>query len=350
MKQHSLVLTQGVESQKELTVEQKLKIRAKANRWISSNFSKHRKFLSHSSPQYCAADKAWETNVLTKNLNGHSLNLGRLLFDADAQIVLAEHPANIRNELKNLLRQKVVNTNFEEALVGRNYEFRLGDGIGGAELIHDYSIDLLLTDPPYGISKEYTCETQVPRRLRKDGTDFIMPKGNFGEWDAPISPSEWTKHILPKVRGWFVTFCAQAQIGEYCDILRRQKFVAVGTLVWQKTNPVPFNHKYKPINAWEALVIGKRPGTKFNGRVVHNVFSCKSPSPQQRIHTTQKPLALVKEFLELFSDEGDFVYDPFAGSATTVLAAIEMRRKVVAYEKDRDIYQAACERIMSMKG
>lgn len=350
MKQQSLVFAHADESQIDLTIEQKLKIRATANQWISSNFPKHRKFLSHSSPQYSAQDRAWETNVLTQNLNGHSLNVGRLLFDADAQILQAEHPSNIRHQLKALLQQTDASAEFEDALEGHDYEFRLGDGIAGTQVIPDFSIDLLLTDPPYGISKEYTCETQVPRRLRKDGTDFIMPRGNFGDWDAPISPAEWTKRILPKVRGWFLTFCAQAQIGEYCAILERHKFVAVGTIVWQKTNPVPFNHKYKPINAWEAIVIGKRPGTKFNGHVVHNVFVCKSPSPQQRIHTTQKPLPLIKEFVELFSDEGDFVYDPFAGSATTVVAAIQTRRKVVAYEKDRDIYLSACERIMSVGG
>ena len=349
MKQQSLVFTQAEESQGELTVEQKLKIRATANQWISSNFPKHRKYLSHSSPRYSNADGAWETSVQTQNLNGHSENLGRLLFDSNAQILLADHPTNIRNELHDLLKEKETDTEFEEVLVGRNYEFRLGDGISGAELIHDYSIDLLLTDPPYGISKEYTCERQVPRRLRKNGTDFIMPRGNFGEWDAPISPKDWTARVLPKVRGWFVTFCAQAQIGEYCGILEQNKFVAVGTLVWQKTNPVPFNHKYKPINAWEAIVIGKRPGTKFNGHVVHNVFVCKSPSPQQRIHTTQKPLPLIKEFISLFSDEGDFVYDPFAGSATTLVAAIEMRRKAIAYEKDRAIFQSASERILSIE-
>lgn len=350
MKQQSLVFAQADESQNQLTVEQKLKLRATANRWISSNFPKHRKYLSHSNPTYSVADRAWETGIQTQNLNGRSLSLGRLLFDSDANILQAEHPANIKDEIRNLLEEKVPTANFEEALVGPNYEFRLGDGIEGTHLIHDYSIDLLLTDPPYGISKAYTCERQVSRRLRKDGTNFIMPRGNFGEWDEPKSPAEWTAPILPKVRGWFVTFCAQAQIGEYCEILERHKFVAVGTLVWQKTNPVPFNHKYKPINAWEAIVIGKRPGTKFNGHVVHNVFLCKSPSPQQRIHTTQKPLPLIKEFVELFSDEGDFVYDPFAGSATTLVAAIEMRRKAMAYEKDPVIYQSACERILSLKG
>jgi len=96
-------------------------------------------------------------------------------------------------------------------LKGNLYDFRLGDGIKGASALRDGEIDLLLTDPPYGISKSYTCEKQIPRRLRKDGRDFIMPKGNFGEWDKPVKPYEWLNAVLPKVGGWAVSFCAQAQ-------------------------------------------------------------------------------------------------------------------------------------------
>ena len=145
-----------------------------------------------------------------------------------------------------------------------------------------------------------------------------------------------------------MTFCAQAQIGEYCQILQDHKFVAVGTIVWQKTNPVPFNHKYKPVNAWEALVVGKRPGTKFNGKMVHNVFLYKSPSPQQRIHPTQKPLDLIKRLVELFSNEGELVFDPFAGSATTLIAAATMNRKALSYERDPAIFEPACGRLNDM--
>jgi site-specific DNA-methyltransferase (adenine-specific) len=236
-------------------------------------------------------------------------------------------------------------TNIDGIIVGDGYEFRLGDGVEGSKLLKNQSIDLLLTDPPYGISNPYVCETQISRRLRNDGSDFIMPKGSFGDWDNHVNPKAWTDAVLPKVGGWAVIFCAQAQIGEYCDILKQHKFVAVGPMVWQKTNPVPFNHKYKPVNAWEAIVIGKRPGTKFNGHVVHNVFTCKSPSPQERIHPTQKPLPLLKEFVELFSGQGELVLDPFAGSATTVIAALEANRLVIAYEKDGEIYQQASNRI-----
>ena len=334
----------------ELSVEKKIKLRATANKWISENFPTYRKVLLHSSPEYSFSDKAWTTSISTRNLNGHSMVVGCLLIDDDARIIQAENPTVIHEHLEKILAHEQSTLVANETIIGSNYEFRLGDGIEGADQLSDRSIDLLLTDPPYGISKDYTCESQVSRRLRKDGTDFIMPKGNFGDWDNMVSPCEWTQTVLPKVRGWFVTFCAQAQIGEYCQILKEHKFVAVGTLVWQKTNPVPFNHRYKPVNAWEALVIGKRPSTKFNGSVVHNVFLCKSPSPQQRIHPTQKPLALIERFVELFSNEGDFVFDPFAGSATTVVAATGMDRKVLAYEKDRQIYQAACKRIVNPNG
>ena len=333
----------------DITVEQRLKIRASANIWISENFPTHRKYLSHSNPQYSTSHNAWETVIETKNLNGHSVSVGRLLLNDDAVIVHAEDPKGIYAQIDELLANNQPAPIDTQPQIGPNYEFRLGDGIEGAQQLPDKSIDLLLTDPPYGISKEYICEKQVSRRLRKDGTDFIMPKGNFGDWDGPISPSDWTRVVLPKVKGWFVTFCAQAQIGEYCQILQEHKFVAVGTLVWQKTNPVPFNHKYKPINAWEAVVVGKRPGTKFNGKMVHNVFLYKSPSPQHRFHPTQKPLDLIKRLVELFSSEGEFVFDPFAGSATTLIAAALMNRKVASYERDPEIFESACDRLTKMK-
>ena len=323
-----------------------IKVRAAANKWISDNFPKQRKYITHVPPEYSESEKAWLVGLATRELDGKPAILGTLLIDDRGSVVKAQDPEDISAELSRLLKtQEEVGTVAGGRLNGDNYQFIRGDGVEGAAELEDKSIDLLLTDPPYGISNPYTCEKQVPRRLRKNGTDFIMPKGHFGNWDYEIKPEEWTGIVLPKVKGWAVIFCAQAQIGEYSEILKGHAFTAVGTLVWQKTNPVPFNHRFKPVNAWEALVIGKRPGTKFNGNVVHNVFTFKSPSPQQRIHPTQKPLPLMERFLELFSDEKDIVFDPFAGSATTVIASASMNRKVIAYEKDLKFYNLACNRI-----
>ena len=174
------------------------------------------------------------------------------------------------------------------AFRGDGYEFWHGDGLAAATKFGNKSVDLLLTDRPTASATLMFARAKCPEGCAKNGADFIMPKGDFGEWDNAVDPAAWTAEVLPKVGGWAVIFCAQAQIGQYADILTGHKFNSVVPMVWQKTNPVPFNHKYKPINSWEALVVGKRPGTKFNGRVVHNVFTCKSPSPQQRIHPTQK--------------------------------------------------------------
>lgn len=329
-----------------LEVGDRIRIRASVNEWISRTFPSHRKYLSHSHPEYVAEEGAWAVELGTKNINGHSVVLGRLLIGQEGEVLQGGEAAEIVGELDRLLAEGGGQDGaVAESLTGERYRFCLGDGVQGLRELPDGGVDLLLTDPPYGISKAYTCEEQVPRRLRKDGRDFIMPKGNFGDWDKPVSPREWLEVALPKVGGWIVTFCAQAQIGEYSACLEEHKFVAVGTLVWHKTNPVPFNHKFKPINAWEAVVVGKRPGTKFNGRAVHNVFRCKSPSPQQRIHPTQKPLDLMEQLVELFSSEGDLVYDPFGGAATTLIAASCKGRNAISYERDPEIYRAACKRI-----
>ena len=333
--------------------EQKLRIRASVNEWISRNFPPpQRQRLTHAAPEYVAGEKAWAVNLAAKEAGGGTVVLSRLLVGDDGRIVGTQDPERIADRLERLLagepRERPGGA--EEDLVGEGCEFRFGDGVAGAAELPDQSVDLLLTDPPYAISSAYACERQVPRRLRKNGADFIMPKGDFGDWDSPAEPCAWADRVLPKVRGWAVTFCAQSQIGEYSEILQACGFVAVGTLVWHKTNPVPFNHKFKPINAWEALVVGKRPGTPFHGSVVHNVFRCKSPSPQQRIHSTQKPLPLIEEFIRLFSGEGGLVFDPFAGSATTVIAARALDRKVLAYESNREIYCRARRRVAEAEG
>ncbi len=329
------------------TVERKLALRAAVNKWISDRFPEHRTLLSHEVPVYEPTADAWSVTLTTKCNGVSAVPLGVVVVAHDASIIDAPRPADV---LAKLPDHDPAPAPDRLAVTGDLWQFYRGDGIAAAAELPDRSVDLLLTDPPYGISQRYTCESQVPRRLRKDGSDFIMPKGHFGDWDKPIDPHEWTATVLPKVRGWAVTFCAQAQIGTYSAIFAAHGLVAVGPMVWQKTNPVPFNHRYKPVNAWEAVVIGKRPGTPFNGEMVHNVFVHKSPSPQQRIHPTQKPLPLVSEFVGLFSAANDLVFDPFAGSATTVIAARQQGRCVIGYELDPMLFGLAAERIENELG
>ncbi len=323
-----------------------IRLRATVNRWISENFPIQRRFLSTALPTL--HEDGWRIPLLARH-GKDAYPLAEVAVVDETPVLVGETTETVVVKLKAYLSAGPDMPIIEhEPLTGEFYDFRHDDGIAATNELDDRSVDLLLTDPPYGISNAYICEGQVPRRLRKNGKDFIMPRGHFGHWDDAFpSPAEWTASVLPKVRGWAVIFCAQAQIGEYTEIMKANRFVAVGTIVWQKTNPVPFNHTFKPINAWEALVVGKRPGTKFNGSTVHNVFVFKSPSPKERIHPTQKPFPLISKFIDLFSDEGDLVLDSFAGSATTIIAAASKRRKVLAFENDSYIFKEASSRIVS---
>lgn len=328
-----------------VVIPRKLEVKAAVNEWMSANLDGIRTKLALGQPsQIRSSPPRWLVPLVVKH-GRSSHSVGEVYLDDELNVVRATEREALERCVQRMRKHREGRGEFSVRTSKEDFGLFYGDGIEGSAMLADGSVDLLLTDPPYSISSAYTCERQIPRRLRTNGSDFIMPKGDFGSWDKDFSPAEWTSVVVPKVRGWAVIFCAQAQIGMYVDILKSHGFNAVGTIVWHKTNPVPFNTRFKPVNAWEAGVVGKRPGTKFHGSgTVHNVFTYKSPSPQHRIHPTQKPLSLFRELIRLFSQQGNLVLDPFAGSATTVCAAIELGRKVIAFENDEHHYLTARER------
>ena len=327
-----------------------LKVKAAVNDWMSANLDGVRTKLALGRPAETSDYSThWTVPLLIKQ--GRKVHfIGEFHLDDRLNVINAPEYQVIGTAVQQVLARRDSLMPLEARQSADDFGLFYGDGIEGSARLDDKSVDLLLTDPPYSISDAYVCEGQIPRRLRTDGGDFIMPKGDFGDWDKDFSPKSWTDVVIPKVRGWAVIFCAQAQIGEYEEILKSHRFNAIGTIVWHKTNPVPFNIRFKPVNAWEDGVIGKRPGTPFHGNgTVHNVFTYKSPSPQQRIHPTQKPLSLFRELMQMFSAPNELVLDPFAGSATTVCAALQLGRKVIAFENDEEHYLAARRRTSSVQ-
>ena len=209
----------------ETSTNQTLQVRAAVNRWISDEFPEHRRHLSHTSPS-AKTDGSWRVQLTVRD-GSRFASLGELEVGQDLDVFLNEGTAqSVIEDLYAFLKDDEKASYSIKSMHGQSYDFRFGDGISGSTQLEDGSVDLLLTDPPYSISNPYTCEGQVPRRLRKNGRDFIMPKGHFGQWDYGFSPDEWTSAILPKVKGWAVFFCAQEQIGEYSEILRAHKFFA----------------------------------------------------------------------------------------------------------------------------
>jgi site-specific DNA-methyltransferase (adenine-specific) len=87
---------------------------------------------------------------------------------------------------------------------------------------------------------------------------------------------------------------------------------------------------------------------KFNnkGEMVFNCFEYEKDNNTPRIHPTQKPVKLLKRLIEIFTDHGDVVIDPVAGSASTLLAAARSGRKAYGFEIKKPTYKEALEKIL----
>jgi len=213
---------------------------------------------------------------------------------------------------------------------------RCMDTLEGMKMLPDRSFDLVIADPPYGISRDLNCKD------KKLGTTAKL-NFNFGEWDK--FDMEWFSEAIKKTKGWIVTFCAKKDIGKYWDALEKQDFIAIDSAVWLKPDPLPLNAKTRFLNAWEAMVIGKRPGSYFGSNYSHNVFKYQAPKGKGRIHPTQKPLKLIKEIVQTTAPPGGIVLDPFMGSGTTAVACKELGINFIGFEIDKEYFKKANERL-----
>jgi site-specific DNA-methyltransferase (adenine-specific) len=102
-------------------------------------------------------------------------------------------------------------------------------------------------------------------------------------------------------------------------------------------------------NAEYALLLyrDKLPKFRNNGKMVFNVMDWlqddQSSPLYRKVHPTQKPIKLLERLIEIFTDPGDVVIDPVAGSGSTLLAAYHMGRKSFGFEIDRKLYRDAKE-------
>jgi len=210
------------------------------------------------------------------------------------------------------------------------------DCIKGLKDIPNGSINLIIADPPYGISRGLNCEN------KKLGTTAKL-NFNFGKWDK--FNKDWLEIAIPKTNGWFMSFCAKKDVGVIWESLEKNGFIAIDVLAWQKPDPLPLNAKSRFLNAWESIVIGKRPGATWNSNYEHNILKFQAPKSKNRIHTTQKPLELIKKLIQLTTNKGDIIVDPFIGSGTTAVACKEIGRNYIGFEISKKYCKLAKQRI-----
>ncbi len=93
----------------------------------------------------------------------------------------------------------------------------------------------------------------------------------------------------------------------------------------------------------------KLPKFNNNGKMIFNCMDWERDSNSEKIHPTQKPVPLLKRLIEIFTDSGDVVIDPVAGSGSTLIAAIETGRKAYGFEIKKDFFNQATAAINAAK-
>lgn len=90
----------------------------------------------------------------------------------------------------------------------------------------------------------------------------------------------------------------------------------------------------------------KLPKFNNNGAMVFNCFDWVRDNSTPKVHPTQKPVPLLERLIELFTDKGDVVIDPTAGSGTTLLAAANMGRRAYGFEIKKQFYNDAKDKVL----
>jgi DNA modification methylase len=213
--------------------------------------------------------------------------------------------------------------------------------------IEDNSIDLILTDPPYDISKKSGFSSGKLSKFNQISIDF-------GYWDTEIDLDTLFKEYYRVLRkgGTLVIFYDIWKSSIIKEFAAKNKFKQPRIGQWLKNNPVPVNSKINYLsNCSEyffTFIKDKNP--TFNSEYDNAIYNYPLCHGKERLeHPTQKPLGLIKDLIVKHSNKEDIVLDTFAGTSTTGIACIETERRFICVERDEKYYEISKIRIDTHK-
>lgn len=227
--------------------------------------------------------------------------------------------------------------------------------------IESNSVDLILTDPPYAISKK------GKKGIQRKHTTTI--KQDFGRWDQFESEEkfveiteQWFKECVRilKPGAWIVICFDSLKTGIFSLNLAPKYMVKTRTIfTWCKSNPPPSYRKVNWISSSEHIWIGTKAVVEKSGDLRYPkipnflnqtemknwlVTPCKSNYGETN-HPTEKPRELFSLFVRALTNEGDIVLDPFGGSGTTAVVCRELKRQYVLFERNYKYCNMAIRRV-----
>ena len=261
------------------------------------------------------------------------------------------------------------------------------DGLQYLSTITDKTVDLILTDPPYIISRDSGMNTHynTVKKNEENKVGFVKTedewntykasnqidddsnkvnymkygsiygkkycvKTDYGEWDSKFTMdmlekfvSEYYKKLRPG--GTLIMFFDIWKISQLKELFEKYKFKQIRFIEWIKTNPQPLNSNVNYLtNCREIALLAVKGGKPtFNSKYDNGIYHFPLQGGKNRFHPTQKSLKLFEALISKHSNENDVVMDTFLGAGTTAIAAKNTNRQFLGCEISTEYYDKVIE-------
>ena len=236
-----------------------------------------------------------------------------------------------KEEKKEEYKASVLKTRIETII---NENIKNGDSLEILETLEDGCIDIVLTDPPYGIN-------YVSNRSIYD--ESITKRGLLNDKkDEAFDLLDKVCEVLSRktaINSHLYFFCSWSVFSSFENII--SKYFTIKTpIIWDKGNKGSGDLDNDWGNQTEIIIYCVK-GKKLVNLRRGNLINIPRLHTSKMIHPTQKPNDLLKQILEVSATKGDFIVDPFMGSGSTIKVSNEMGFKSLGIELDNEMFNIA---------
>ena len=231
------------------------------------------------------------------------------------------------------------------------------DALAALPEIPDGFANLLLTDPPYSSGGMFRGDRNVATSEKYQTNDAEKKPEFLGDSRDERSFLRWSCLWMSECYRALadgssaLVFTDWRQLANTADAVQMAGFVYRGLVVWHKTAARPQPNSFR--NECEFVIWASKgtidrhalPGAKY----MPGFYEFAAPSGEARVHSTQKPLGLITALMEI-APEGGIVLDPFMGSGTTAVAALQTGRHFIGCEMSKEYWAIANRRLTQVSG
>jgi site-specific DNA-methyltransferase (adenine-specific) len=210
-------------------------------------------------------------------------------------------------------------------------------------------VDAVVTDPPYEAVLHAAMGSFA--RLRGDGAQCPSVQDGTLNFDGIDSMrAEIASLFVEKSFGWVIAFCMAEGVVHWRDAIQAAGGKYDTPLVWIKPDCSPRFNGQGAARGFECAVTAwaGKGHKKWNSGGKRGVYTHMVNAGRYGGHPTEKPVSLMSELLQDYTEPGKTILDPFMGSGTTLVACQRLGRQGIGIELDPGYFDTACKRVQQV--